>query len=82
LGNFASANESIAEDRHPAYPGTWASSLRRAILEAWLATQPGWLSFNQDRQMKNAYERFVRPLLFSLDPEAANHLAIALLRGA
>jgi len=76
------ANESIAEDRHPAYPGTWASSLRRAILEAWLATQPGWLSFNQGRQMKNAYERFVRPLLFSLDPEAAHHLAIALLRGA
>src|SRR6266542_3438165 len=32
--------------------------------------------------MKNAYERFVRPLLFSLDPEAAHHLAIALLRGA
>src|SRR6266498_21972 len=32
--------------------------------------------------MKNAYERFVRPLLFSLDPETAHHLAIALLRGA
>src|SRR6266496_2575699 len=32
--------------------------------------------------MKNAYERFGRPLLFSLDPEAAHHLAIALLRGA
>jgi dihydroorotate dehydrogenase len=32
--------------------------------------------------MKNAYERFVRPLLFSLDPEAAHHLAIALLRSA
>jgi len=32
--------------------------------------------------MKNAYERFARPLLFSLDPEAAHHLAIALLRGA
>jgi dihydroorotate dehydrogenase len=32
--------------------------------------------------MKNAYERFVRPLLFSLDAEAAHGLAIALLRGA
>jgi len=32
--------------------------------------------------MKNAYERFVRPLLFSLDPETAHHLAIGLLRRA
>jgi len=32
--------------------------------------------------MKNAYERFVRPLLFSLDPETAHHFAIACLRGA
>jgi dihydroorotate dehydrogenase len=32
--------------------------------------------------MKNAYERFVRPLLFALDPETAHHLAILLLRGA
>jgi dihydroorotate dehydrogenase len=32
--------------------------------------------------MKNAYERFVRPLLFSLDAEAAHHLAIAVLRTA
>ena len=32
--------------------------------------------------MKNGYERFVRPLLFSLDAETAHHLAIALLRGA
>ncbi len=32
--------------------------------------------------MKNAYERFVRPILFSLDPETAHHFAIACLRGA
>ena len=32
--------------------------------------------------MKNAYERFVRPLLFSLDAEIAHHLTIALLRTA
>jgi dihydroorotate dehydrogenase len=32
--------------------------------------------------MKNGYERFIRPLLFSLDAEAAHHLAIALLRQA
>jgi dihydroorotate dehydrogenase len=32
--------------------------------------------------MKNGYERFVQPLLFSLDAEAAHHLTIALLRGA
>src|SRR4029453_2947607 len=32
--------------------------------------------------MKNGYERFVRPLLFSLDAETAHHFAIALLRGA
>src|SRR6202011_4396934 len=32
--------------------------------------------------MKNVYERFVRPLLFSLDPETAHHFAIACLRGA
>jgi len=32
--------------------------------------------------MKNGYERFVRPLLFSFDTETAHHLTIALLRGA
>jgi dihydroorotate dehydrogenase len=32
--------------------------------------------------MKNGYERFVRPLLFSLDPETAHHLAIGVLRRA
>jgi dihydroorotate dehydrogenase len=31
--------------------------------------------------MKNGYERFVRPLLFALDPETAHHLAVATLRG-
>jgi len=30
----------------------------------------------------NAYERFVRPLLFSIDPEAAHYFAIAFLRRA
>jgi dihydroorotate dehydrogenase len=32
--------------------------------------------------MKNGYERFVRPLLFSLDVETAHRLTIELLRGA
>ena len=32
--------------------------------------------------MKNFYERFVRPLLFSLDAETAHDFAIAILRGA
>ncbi len=32
--------------------------------------------------MKNGYERFVRPLLFSLDAETAHRLAIAFLRAA
>jgi dihydroorotate dehydrogenase len=32
--------------------------------------------------MKNGYERFVRPLLFSLDAERAHHLTIRLLRNA
>lgn len=32
--------------------------------------------------MNNAYERFLRPLLFSIDPESAHHLAIACLRAA
>jgi dihydroorotate dehydrogenase len=32
--------------------------------------------------MKNFYERLVRPLLFSLDPETVHHLTIGLLRGA
>src|SRR6476469_1850 len=32
--------------------------------------------------MKNGYERFVRPLLFSLDAETAHHLTIALLQRA
>src|SRR5437016_9783493 len=32
--------------------------------------------------MKNGYERFVRPLLFWLDPEKAHHLTVTLLRGA
>jgi dihydroorotate dehydrogenase len=30
--------------------------------------------------MRNTYERFVRPLLFSLDPETAHHFAIGCLR--
>ncbi|MDQ2825158.1 MAG: quinone-dependent dihydroorotate dehydrogenase [Verrucomicrobiota bacterium] len=30
--------------------------------------------------MKNAYERFVRPLFFSLDPETAHHFALGCLR--
>ena len=30
----------------------------------------------------NAYERFVRPLLFSIDPETAHHFTIAFLRRA
>jgi len=32
--------------------------------------------------MKNLYQQFVRPILFSLDPETAHHLAIAWLRMA
>jgi len=32
--------------------------------------------------MKNGYERFVRPLLFSLDAETAHHLTVALLQRA
>src|SRR5438094_718931 len=32
--------------------------------------------------MKNGYERFVRPFLFSLEPEATHDLTTALLRGA
>ena len=32
--------------------------------------------------MKNGYELFVRPLLFSLDAETAHHLTIASLRRA
>ncbi|MBV9619175.1 MAG: quinone-dependent dihydroorotate dehydrogenase [Verrucomicrobia bacterium] len=32
--------------------------------------------------MNNAYERFLRPLLFSIDPENAHRLTIACLRGA
>ena len=32
--------------------------------------------------MKNAYERFVRPLLFAIDPESAHRLAIESLRAA
>src|SRR4051812_30960625 len=32
--------------------------------------------------MSSFYERFVRPLLFSLDPETVHHLAIALLRAS
>ncbi|HST29544.1 MAG TPA: quinone-dependent dihydroorotate dehydrogenase [Chthoniobacterales bacterium] len=32
--------------------------------------------------MKNAYERLVRPLLFTLDAEVAHHFTIACLRGA
>lgn len=32
--------------------------------------------------MKDAYERIVRPLLFSLDPETAHRFTIELLRGA
>jgi dihydroorotate dehydrogenase len=32
--------------------------------------------------MRNAYERFVRPLLFAIDPEVAHHLALTALRAA
>jgi dihydroorotate dehydrogenase len=34
------------------------------------------------REMKNGYERFIRPLLFSLDAEMAHGLTLALLRSA
>ena len=34
------------------------------------------------RSQRGAYETFVRPLLFSLDPETAHHFTIALLRQA
>ena len=34
------------------------------------------------RLPKNAYERFVRPLLFSMDAETAHHLTVGLLRTA
>src|SRR5882757_9397909 len=34
------------------------------------------------RLPKNAYERFVRPLLFSMDAETAHHLTVGLLRRA
>jgi len=34
------------------------------------------------RRQRGAYETFVRPLLFSLDPETAHHFTIALLRQA
>jgi dihydroorotate dehydrogenase len=42
----------------------------------------GSMSAEDGRLSKNAYERFVRPLLFSLDAEAAHHFTIALLGGA
>src|ERR1700730_4274464 len=32
--------------------------------------------------MNNAYERFLRPLLFSIDPERAHHLTVSCLRAA
>ncbi len=32
--------------------------------------------------MKNSYERFLRPILFSIDPETAHHFAINCLRAA
>ena len=32
--------------------------------------------------MKNAFERFVRPLLFAVDPEAAHHITLRALRAA
>ena len=34
------------------------------------------------KRIRGTYERFVRPLLFSLDAEAAHHLTIRLLRDA
>src|SRR5205823_13764472 len=36
----------------------------------------------EETTMKNGYERFVRPFLFSLEPEAAHDLTTALLRRA
>jgi dihydroorotate dehydrogenase len=35
---------------------------------------------HERKQMKDAYERFIRPLLFSFDAETAHHLAIGFLR--
>jgi dihydroorotate dehydrogenase len=37
---------------------------------------------HEQKPMKNGYERFIRPLLFSLDAETAHDLTIALLRSA
>jgi dihydroorotate dehydrogenase len=40
------------------------------------------MTAEDDRLPKNAYERFVRPLLFSMDAETAHHLTVGLLRAA
>jgi dihydroorotate dehydrogenase len=37
---------------------------------------------HEQKPMKNGYERFIRPLLFSLDAERAHNLTITLLRSA
>ena len=42
--------------------------------------QPGWLRY--DMNSVAAYEKIVRPLLFSVDPERAHHFTIDLLRRA
>src|ERR1700720_3819284 len=40
----------------------------------------GW--FSSDMNAGSVYEKVVRPLLFSIDPERAHHLTIDLLRRA
>jgi len=40
------------------------------------------MTAEDSRLPKNAYERFVRPLLFSMDAEAAHHFTVGLLRAA
>jgi len=84
LGSFASANER-ATGRHASRPaGHREATTRSPRASVRLAD---WKRVCHDSlegclPVVNAYERFVRPLLFSINPETAHHFTIAVLRRA
>jgi dihydroorotate dehydrogenase len=73
LASFASANESWQGATGPSRTGIWRADFEH---------EHDYEHEHESVQMKNGYERFVRPVLFSLGPETAHRATIELLRGA
>src|SRR5437016_1609007 len=81
---FSASSASVNERR----TGVARLSGQTGILSVYKGGGPDMLesmsamTAEEGRLPKNGYERFVRPLLFSMDAETAHHLTIRLLCGA